>query len=129
MKRDHHEGIKTRLQEWAKWRVSGLSISWPTQTSEARMMEYHCISSGSRQSNVVRYWPHLACSELDKELAEWPSRGKVWARRYCVLWAQYIGGDGHGMNHQKRLAATGLSQSTYYRVLDEAHECLIGLGL
>lgn len=124
---DPYAGIKVVLQTWAKWRIDGLSgLSYPSESMEARMMEYMAIVGSTPGPRVIRYMPHIVCSNVDKIVSEWPGKSKEHNRRYLVLWTHYVGKEGKGMDLEAKLLASGCnSESTFYRVVNQAHDILI----
>lgn len=119
---DRHANIKAVLEVWGIWRVAGLSgLSYPSTTVEARLREYGAALSGSPGPRVIRYMPHIVCSQVDRVVSEWPKMGPEFAQRFNVLWCQYVGGDGKGMDLEAKLAATGLGKSRFYEVLSDIH--------
>lgn len=122
---DRHAHIKAVLEVWGIWRVSGLSgLTYPSSTVEARLREYGAALSGTPGPRVIRYMPHIVCSNIDRIVCEWPNGGPESARRYNVLWCQYVGNEGKGMDMEQKLSATGLGKSRFYEILGEIHEKL-----
>ena len=123
---DRHADIKIILETWAMWRVQGLSgLSYPSSSIEARMMEYGGASGSVPGPRVIRYMPHIVCSEVDKVVGEWPKIGGQWARRYLVLWTHYVGKEGKGMELEAKVICSGCkSERTFWRTLEKVHDVL-----
>lgn len=117
--------LQNQLENWGKWRTLGIAgLSYASETQLARWIQYGIIPPDvAAMLRSPRYMGSEAAF-IDRQIKDQLIGDR--AKLSNVLWAEYVGKYGEGMDKAQKIVAAGCSEATYYKRLREAHEIVAG---
>ena len=104
-----------KIEEWADWRNCGAEeIGYPSDTTEARLMEYGAIPSVSGQSVTPAYLGHNGAREVESAVFALP------VQEHRVIWCKYV----DRYRPDKAIRIFKMSNMDYDSIMDRAHKKL-----